>query len=288
MLGVIEAAGITFACREAGEGPPLLFIHGSLGSLGDFSAQVEFFSSRFRAVSYSRRYHPPNASGDPDARYTLAEQADDIAAVVRAAGMDHPDVIASSWGGYAALLCAIRYPGIFRSLVLGEPPMLPLLEATEEGRAELEKFRKTALGPSRDAFLRGDQAVGVARFFDGIAGRPGAFDALSPAVRAKLLEAGPELRLEFLTPFEEYMPFLAEDDLHSIRIPVLLLSGERSPRFFSIITDRLEGLLPVTRRRKIPLSGHSMQIANPRVYNTAVAEFLQSVQAGSLASSVNL
>jgi non-heme chloroperoxidase len=286
--GLIEAAGITFACREAGEGPPLLFIHGSLGSLGDFAAQVDFFSSRFRAVSYSRRYHPPNASDDPGAPYTLVGQADDIAAVIHAAGMTHPDVIASSWGGYAALLCAIRHPGTFRSLVLGEPPMLPLLEATEEGRAELEKFQSTALSPSRDAFLRGDQAEGVARFFDGIAGRSGAFNALSPAVRAKLLEAGPELRLEFLSPFAEYMPSLAEDDLRSIRIPVLLLNGERSPRFFGIITDRLEGLLPVTRRRKIPLSGHSMQIANPRVYNAVVEEFLHSVQAGSLASTVNL
>lgn len=284
--GVIAAAGITFACREAGEGPPLLFVHGSLGSLGDFAAQVEFFSPRYRAISYSRRFHPPNPCNDPDAPYTLAQQSDDIAAVIRAAGMTHPDVVASSWGGYAALLCAVRHPGIFRSLVLGEPPMLPLLEASEEGRRALEDFHFTALAPSRAAFLRGEEWEGVGRFFDGVAGRKGAFDALPPGARSKLLEAAPELRLEFLTPFEQYMPPLADEDLRSIRIPVLLLNGARSPRFFRIITDHLERVLQETTRKVIPASGHAMQIANSRVYNAVVEEFLRSLPADPLAFSV--
>jgi pimeloyl-ACP methyl ester carboxylesterase len=271
---------------EAGAGPPMLFVHGSLGSLGDFAGQVEYFSSGHRVISYSRRFHPPNDCTDPAALYTLVQHADDLAAVITASGMIHPAVIASSWGGYASLLCSIRHPGLIRALVLGEPPMLPILERTEEGRGELDAFRRTALEPSRSAFLGGNPGEGVARFFDGVAGRKGAFGTLSPAARSKLLESAPELRLEFLTPFELYMPDLADRDLRSIRIPILLLNGAKSPRFFRIITDHLERVLPNPTRKVVPASGHSMQIANPRVYNAVVEEFLHSHPADPLAFSV--
>jgi pimeloyl-ACP methyl ester carboxylesterase len=271
---------------EAGDGPPILFVHGSLGSLGDFAGQVEYFSTGHRVISYSRRFHPPNACVDPAALYTLSQHADDLAAVITASGMIHPAVVASSWGGYASLLCAIRHPGLMRALVLGEPPMLPILERTEEGKRELDTFRTTALEPSRMAFLGVNSEEGVARFFDGVAGRRGAFGTLPAPARSKLLDCAPELRLEFLTPFERYMPDLADGDLRSIGVPVLLLNGARSPRFFRIITDHLERVLQETTRKVIPASGHAMQIANSRVYNAVVEEFLRSLPTGPLAFSV--
>jgi pimeloyl-ACP methyl ester carboxylesterase len=263
-----------FAYVDEGSGEPLVFVHGSLGSWSDFSGQVEFFRSSHRAVAYSRRFHPPNWCHDPGASYTLHDHAEDLARVISVLDLHQPAVISSSWGGYAALLCAIVHPGLIRALVLGEPPMLPLLRKSEQGRSWFEGFLATSLRPSREAFLRGDEIDGVRKFYDGIAGRTGAFDRLGEENRNRLLESRAELRLEFLTPFEQYMPEIPDQDLRSVDIPVLLLNGERSPRMFGIITDELERLLPNNRRRVVPLAGHSMNIGNPRFYNVAVQEFL--------------
>jgi len=274
---LLPLGDLRFAYVDEGSGEPLVFVHGSLGSWSDFSGQVEFFRSSHRAVAYSRRFHPPHAHHDPGASYTLRDHAEDLARVISALDLRQPAVITSSWGGYAALLCATRHPGLIRALVLGEPPMLPLLKKSENGRKALESFLISAIEPSRLAFLRGDGIDGVRRFYDGIAGKTGAFDRLGKENRERLLESEAELRLEFLTPFEEYMPEISDQDLRSVDIPVLLLTGERSPHMFGIITNELERLLPGNRRRVVPLAGHSIHIGNSRFYNAAVKEFLAAL-----------
>ena len=262
---------------EQGKGEPLVFVHGTLGSMRDFPSQVEYFSRSHRVVAYSRRFHPPNPSDNSDDPYSLSVHAADLAEVIQALGMVPATVVASSYGGYVALCCAIRHPGYIERLVLGEPPILPLLRKTHEGAAALEEFETTAISPARAAFTRGDGLLGVKRFFDGVSGRTGTFELLPPASREKLMESAPVLRLELLTDAGEYMPVFSDEQIHSAQLPVLLLDGQKSPRLFSLITDELERLLPDTYRVIIPGAGHAMHIANPAFYNGVLEEFLTPV-----------
>ena len=278
-LGTAEGRsdGVEFACKEEGSGKPVIFVHGSLGSWADFSRQVHTFGKDYRALSYSRRFHPPNPciAGAP---YTLRRHAEDLAAVIDALAVERPAVVACSWGGCAVLLCAILHPGLLGSLVLCEPPMLPLLERTPEGMKLAADFRDAVLIPATAAFDRGDAAGGIRRFFDGVAGKNGSLDALSLSAKERLLEAGPELQLEFQTDPHLYMPALPDELLAGVDIPVLLLEGERSPRMFGVITDELAHILPNTRRETISRAGHSMQMNNPEAFDGAVASFLHEIE----------
>jgi pimeloyl-ACP methyl ester carboxylesterase len=270
----VQLRDTRLACIDAGKGEPLICVHGSLGSLYDFSPQVEFFSPSYRVISYSRRFHPPNAIDPSEESYALAVHAADLAELLQTMDAGAATVIASSYGAYVSLVCAIRHPGLIRRLVLGEPPMLPLLRNTHEGQTALEEFEMNALRPSRAAFLEGRPREAVKKFFDGISGRPGAFEMIPSPTQEKLLGAAGALRLEFLTDPSEYMPPLSEEQVRSIGIPVLLLNGERSPRMFSLITDELERFLPDTRRILVPSAGHSIHIANPAYYHEVVGQFL--------------
>jgi len=102
------------------------------------------------------------------------------------------------------------------------------------------------------------------------------FTLLSPASRSRLLEVAEALRLEFLAPPGLYMPSISEEEIRSVGIPVLLLEGEKSPRYFSLISDELERLLPDSRRAMIPAAGHAMYAANPIQFNSYVRRFIES------------
>ncbi len=46
--------------EEAGSGIPLVFVHEFAGDWRSWEAQMRFFSSRYRAVTFSARGYPPS------------------------------------------------------------------------------------------------------------------------------------------------------------------------------------------------------------------------------------
>jgi len=268
----INGAKLTYV--EMGSGEPLVFVHGSVGDYRTFAPQFEAFSKFYRIVSYSRRFHPPNVWTDPDPVYSPASHADDLAAFIRALGLVRPHIVASSYGGYCAIILATKSPGLFRSLVLGEPPILPLLSNTEAGRLALKNFEENAIKPSREAYLRGNMEDGLRKFMDGILGRKGAFDQIPQPQRTELLRFAPEMKLEMLADPRHYLPTPTGQELAQLSVPVLLVGGDRSPNMFRIIMDELVRWLPNNERVIIPNAGHSMHAGNPDAYNRVVLEFL--------------
>jgi non-heme chloroperoxidase len=166
---------------------------------------------------------------------------------------------------------AARRPELVRSLVLGEPPLTPWLVQAPGGGPLAEAFDRDAWVPAGRAFEAGDLRSGCRLFLDGVMGRP-TFDLLPPGNQALILDNGPEMRAEALSP-GFFSPFTHED-AKRLDLPVLLLNAEYSPRLFHVITDELERYLPNTQRAAIPNAYHAMHVGNPRVYNQTVLSFL--------------
>jgi non-heme chloroperoxidase len=274
-IGTCITPGGTFASVERGEGEPLIFIHGSLGSLLDFSRQMTLFGGSYRKLAYSRRYHPPNPPPAPGDEYTIRGHAADLEEIIRGCDAGPVHLVGSSWGAYVALALVLRRPELVCSLVLAEPPILPLLRRSSSGRILFDRFHRETILPSRTAFANGETEAGVRTFVDGIAGKKGSFDALPPKARMRLVEAGPELRAEFETPFDSYMPLPDVADLERVRTPVLLLEGDRSSKMFHLVQDELELAIPDAERMTIPRSGHSVHIENAHAFHEVVEDFLR-------------
>ena len=267
--------GIELTSIEQGTGKPVVFVHGSLADYRSWTFQMGDFGRSFRAIAYSRRRHWPNAWPENDDGVCSADvHANDLAGFIEALGIGPCHLVGSSYGAMIALTMTVKRPDLVRSLVLGEPPLLPWLESTPEGASLYDAFQANAWGPAGEAFRSGDLEGGVRLFINGVIG-DGAFDRMPLPARASMLDNAREMAVETQTPPERYFPSLTRDQVGAIQAPVLLLTGARSPLMFHRVTDRLESCLPSVERVEIPDTSHSIHSGNPAVYNRTVLAYME-------------
>jgi len=259
--------GTTLAYRLIGDsGTPVVFVHGSLGDLGDWDAQVAAFAQTHRVLVYSRRYHPPNPPHNDDQTYSPMLHAEDLAALLLQLDLAPAHVVGSSYGAYTALVLALKHPELVRSVVLGEPPIMPLLNRTPAGDALRRDYFARVLDPSRAAFARGDSVGGMRAFLSG--------EGLAAPARAKSLAHAFELRREMLANREQYLPSLRCADLGALHTGVLLVSGDRSGPLFHAISSELARCLQNDSTATVPGAGHAMHADNPAYYNQVVLRYV--------------
>ncbi len=256
---------------DHGAGDPVVLIHGTASDYRAWKPQMDPLGRRHRVIAYSRRYHFPNHPPDEGAPYSPLIHANDLARLLDHLTIEAAHLVGGSFGAYVSLVFATHFPDRTRSLILAEPPILPLLKQTEVGERVFAEFLRSAWEPAREALREGRDEEGVRLFIDGVMGA-GAFDSYSPAARRRLVENAPELRAE--TSAEEYFTPVTPEELGRISVPVLLLAGERSPKMFGMILDVLERSLPNCRRVTIPNASHGMNAQNAEAFNRAVVEFL--------------
>lgn len=109
--------GLSFYYERAGSGPPLLFIS---GTGGDLRVQPNVFASplakAFDLLAYDQR--GLGRTGKPEGPYTMAQYADDAAALMADQGWDDALVVGVSFGGMVAQELVLRHPRRVRRLVL--------------------------------------------------------------------------------------------------------------------------------------------------------------------------
>ena len=113
----VLANGLQFYCEQMGQGPRLLFISGT-GS--DLRVKPNMFDGplvkSFEVLGYDQR--GLGQSDKPDHPYSMADYADDAAALMVALGWDRAHVMGVSFGGMVAQELAIRHPQKIDRLVL--------------------------------------------------------------------------------------------------------------------------------------------------------------------------
>jgi pimeloyl-ACP methyl ester carboxylesterase len=283
--------GATLAYREQGEGEPVLFVHGGVSDLRIWANQLSVVGRSHRAISYSRRFARPNENIDPEAEDPWLQHVDDLAVFLREIDAAPAHLVGNSQGAYVSLLAAIRYPKLVRSLVLEEPPVLPLfvgfpprptellgLLATRPRTAiAILQFVLGTVSPATRAFERGEDDKGLEIFTLGVLGKE-TVARLPEESRQRARDNVSTLRAGMLHDIG--FPPLEDDDVRGVRVPVLLMTGDRSPAFLLRLTDRLEELFPIVERIDIPDASHAMHEENPPAVNEAIVEFLGRHRAG--------
>ena len=280
----LKVRGAELEYREQGEGDALVLVHGTQSDYRTWSGQLERFGASFRTIAYSRRYHWPNASIPAGADYSMVEQVEDLGAVIDALGERSAHVIGHSYGGYIALLLAIREPGLIRRLVLAEPPVLPLyvsvpprpwellrlLLTRPRTAAAIVRFGARGVGPATSAIRRGSREAGLRLAASAVLG-PETFKRLS----AERLQQARDNLID-----EEFLgsgfTALTDAEVSSVGHRTLLLGSTRSPPIFGFLLDRLQELLPDAERAEIPDASHIMHEDNPDEFYEAVTAFLDA------------
>ena len=266
--------GVTLNYVRAGQGDPLVFIHGAMGDWRSWAPQWEAFTAIYDCISYSRRYSFPNPNTMPSPDHGALVEAEDLRLFMDALGIDRAILVGSSYGGFTALALGLAAPKRVAAIVAVEPPMMRYAEMDEDGAAVASNFREMTVLPSRKAFERGDDAEGTRILTEGIAERNGQRRTPPPEVLKGRLQNALAARMLALSSDE--FPLLPPAGLAAMPMPVLLLSGRETAPVHAAIFRNVVRHMPRARSRIIEGSGHSVSRQQPEQFNKAVLDFLRA------------
>ena len=109
---------------EAGEGPPVVLIHGASGNLRDWTFDIApMLAERYRVIAFDR---PGFGYTDrPERGFDPAVQARVLADAARSLDIVRPVVVGHSWGAAVALAWAMAHPGKLRGVVSVSGAVMP-------------------------------------------------------------------------------------------------------------------------------------------------------------------
>lgn len=255
--------GLQLHYEVRGEGPPLLMVMGWRANLDWWpKALLERLEKRHRLILFDNR--GAGRTGDPGGLFSIAQMADDAAALLEALAVGRAHVMGVSMGGMIAQELAARHPDKVERLVLA---------STHAGGPR-------GLRPNR-AMLRAWGKVARTRW--------GLERRLSYLLFSKDVHtADPELWRSFsgvvngarISEWASLKQFLAisrhaaHKRLHAIRAPTLVIAGEGDlmvdPAHSRLLARRIGG----ARLELLPDAGHALLHEHASKIDRLLAEFL--------------
>ena len=264
--------GVELHYISAGTGEPVILLHGGQGDYRSWEPQMAALSRYYHVVSYSRRYNFPNQNPQVATNHSVIVEAEDLAALIKALHLKHANLVGTSIGAATALMLAIEHPNMVRSLVLAEPPLLAWAKHFQDG-VLFEDFMRRIHDPARDAFAAGNDEAAMRFFVDGFA-TPGRFDKLAPEARLGFMQNAGFFRM--MTRSQDPYPDLPRAQLRGLRLPVLVITGEKTVEIHRRIDEELSKAIPRARSATIPNAGHGSPRENPGAFTEVVENFLET------------
>jgi len=266
----IQVNGQELAYVEAGQGDPLILVHGNGNDLRNWSKQIDEFAKQYRVIAYSRRCHYPNACTGREDDYTYAQHAKDLLALMDALKIQKAIVVGHSYGASVVGIAATMAPERFTSIVLAEPNFRKLLPQIQADQAQYSQNQIDAM--MRKMFLKQHNLEGALHTYaDWV--RTASWDQMDPVTKQSMLDNGKAMIA--YTAHGEAPEFTCET-AKKVMMPMLVVYGEESPPNNRIIASTLTECAMTAKRAVIPNATHTMHRQNPDAFNKAVLEFLSA------------
>lgn len=266
--------GIEIHFAEAGEGPPLVFVHGGMGDWQAWAPQWADFTAQYRCITYSRRFSSPNRNSLSTIDHSVKAEARDLEVLLDSWNAAPAFLVGTSYGAYTALQMALLAPGKVRALALTEAPVLPFADRVPGGRQAREAFQRDVIHPSDEAFRAGDIERAIALLTLGINGS-GPGESATDAGRERRMRNAEAMRA--LAFSSDAYPALDEELLRTFSVPTLLLMGEDTVPIHRATTQALKELLPHAPLKIVQGCGHGVHRDNPSEFNRIVLEFFGAI-----------
>jgi pimeloyl-ACP methyl ester carboxylesterase len=243
------------------EAPPLVLLHGYMATSAMWAPNIADFSQDYRVYALDVMGQPSKSSPAEPIR-NAGDYAVWLAETLDALHLDGVFLVGQSYGGWLALNFAIAAPGRVRRLVLLSP-----------GGGFVPMARQFSLRGMVMVWLPTRLTVNWFMRWLGLTDRAGATDA-RPIL--ELIYRG--LR-HFRIPVDtlRVMPVMfADDQLRAMRVPTLLLIGERE-----VVCDPATALararerFPDVQGELVPECSHDMCFSQRRIVDARVLDFLK-------------
>jgi pimeloyl-ACP methyl ester carboxylesterase len=261
-----EAAGLTWHYVEAGQGEPLVFLHGLPESWYSWHYQLEALSDDYRVIAIDLKGYGQSDKSDGD--YSADRVAEEVLALLDTMGLERFNLVTHDWGTLLGDFIAGRHP---ERVIKWVRMQAPVHKSDPSNHPQLVILRDqefaTRLFSNTDAFVRqvyDERTVqpipeeDMLRIIEEF-GRPGVAEAVPRYFRDTSTEV-----------------LLARLQLYSqMSFPVLLLQGEKDPAqpqwYFEGATDQF----PDAELQWIRDAGHFTELEQPEQVTKAIRDFLR-------------
>jgi pimeloyl-ACP methyl ester carboxylesterase len=249
---------------ERGEGPAVVFAHGTLMDRTMFAPQLAEFGDEYRCVAYDLRAR----TDQYDTEYDLYDLADDAVALLDAKGIDSCVFVGMSMGGFTALRLVDKYPERVDGLVLVDSDAVTHDESDREQYGQMVEATRDNGRPSQN----------LASIVEHIL-----FGATTNETDQDLVKRWSERWRTYPgeAVYREVTSWLDRPDFTEeaadIDVPVLAIHGDEDTSIEMGKAEATVEALPDARLEPIPEAGHSSNLENPEAANAAIGEFLDEV-----------
>ncbi|MBD9729994.1 alpha/beta hydrolase [Streptomyces caniscabiei] len=266
----IEADGDRFAYRRWGKpsGVPIFLLQHLRGGMDHWDPLLTDGLAEGREVILFNGRGIASSSGTP--RNRMEDMADDIAAVIRALGLEQVDLLGFSIGGWQVQEVALRHPRLVRKLLLlgtglrgGDSTMDPKVpEVATNPVPTVEDFLFLFFGRSQAAVEAG-RAFWERRHQRTDQDPPSSLDVAQAQLEAVAAYAEP-------LPGENPYAYL-----NAITQPTLVLNGENDVMIASINSWHLAQNIPDAQLLIYPDAGHGAHFQYPERFLKHARQFLE-------------
>lgn len=248
------------SARSAGGGTPIVLFHSLLADRSSFDRIAPTLARTHQVVALDL----PGFGESDSVGSGMEAIADHIAACLQAMGFkQQPILLGNGYGGFIALLTAMRHPGIAARLVLADCGAA----FSEPGRAAFRGMsaaaREKGLGAIADVAMRRLFAPSFQEKNPAlIAERKQRFLALDPAVFHGACDALATLDLR--------------PQLSAVTVPVLVLVGEQDEATPPPMSHELCAGLPDAKLIVLPGCAHVPQLQAPEVFISTIRSFIDA------------
>jgi 3-oxoadipate enol-lactonase len=260
----ITANGLNLHYEVAGDGWPVIFLHGLGSSADDWALQVPVFAKDYRVVTLDLRAH---GQSQFTGSFTIERMADDVGELLTQLRADTSPahVVALSLGGCVALALALRHPQCVRSLTLVNT---------------FARYRPNGL----NGFQQGLMRLWLLQFKTIPALAAWVASSLFPRpeqrqlYEAAVASLGKNSKRTYFESIRAIGRFNIERQLRNIGCPTLIITGDRDATIPLSAKQLLHRSIPNSQLLVIPDSGHATPYDQPEVFNRAVMEFIQKAE----------
>lgn len=248
--------------EDTGKGDPLVLIMGLSGDLKGWALQVPDLAKHFRVITIDNR--GAGRSSAPDKPYSIAQMADDTAALLTHLGIESAHVVGFSMGGCIAQELALKHRAKVKKLILlasaayidgySEAIINAWISVRRSNLSREHIARLSACWIYSPEFLE-DRA------------------RLDRAIQNNLANPVPQQDHAFMRQAAALLAFDSRERAKDIKPETLIIACEDDNLLPPRNSERLSKLIPGSKLVTLP-GGHIGMVEHAPEFNAAILEFL--------------
>ena len=262
--GYAEVNGTKLYYEVAGDGDPLVLIHGMCLDTRMWDHQFPEFSKNFKVIRCDLRGF--GRSSDPKEGEVYSDH-DDLKGLLDHLNISRAHVLGLSYGGGVVVNFTLEYPEYVLSLIPVDPTLAGYPYSGEFRKwwfSVMQAAKTSGLKEALDRFLEGEHFKAIFRNKEAI-------DEMKPIVYS---HKGWSLLNQASQVNPDPVP---ASRLGEIVCPVLVVVGELDIPDFKGIADKIASEVQSGRKCVIKGVGHMSNIEDPKAFNEEVLSFLSSI-----------